>query len=400
MDFDQKLAFFRELICCGHELYLSVFDPALRVVSSNCPFADHIPALLSLAGDADRFDFLSGFTSPAMLSGKAELLWILDRGIDGEEPRCFYLLGPVFIEDVAAQRLETAVTALGITGGEKRELVQQLAAAPMLPINHFLDYGLMLHYSLTGEHLDAGTFRFVDREEAASPPQEADRQRSSHGTWAMEQELLRLIEEGNPDYRKRAARLVGRGKMMPLGGGSTLRHIKNSVIIFTALCTRSAIRGGMSPEAAYTLSDRYINRVESAGSFEEVANLNRLMQDDFVQRVRDSRVSGDSPMIQRLRQYLDTHPEQTPVVPELAAELGYSPSHLAREFKKQTGQTIQQYLRSRRIELARLALRSSGESVQSICHRLGFSSQSYFAAEFRKAVGLTPTAYRQRNGLV
>ena len=104
-------------------------------------------------------------------------------------------------------------------------------------------------------------------------------------------------------------------------------------------------------------------------------------------------------MIQKLQQYLDIHLENTPTVPEISDEMGYSPSYLAREFKKQTGMTIQQYLRARRIELARLALRSSGDSVQNIGHRLGFGSQSYFTEQFRKSVGMTPTEYRQRNGL-
>ena len=96
---------------------------------------------------------------------------------------------------------------------------------------------------------------------------------------------------------------------------------------------------------------------------------------------------------------MDTHLENTPSIPDIADEMGYSVSYLAREFKKQTGQTMQQYLRQRRIELAKLALLSSNDSIQNICHSLGFSSQSYFTAEFRKAVGMTPTEYRQRNGI-
>jgi len=400
MNLHQKLAFFYELIGCGHALYHTVFDPSLQFKDTNCPFSHHIPALLNLNEDAPFFfSSLADEQLPVVITGCSDLLWILDFEKEEGELLAFHLIGPVFLEDISVPRLEAAISALGISGGEKRELVGQLSALPMFPINRWMDYGLMLHYSLCGQHLDSGSFHFVDRKTAAPETQEKQQPISSHGTWAMEQELLRLIEEGNLDYRKRAGQLVGRGQMVPLGGGDTLRHIKNSIIIFTSLCARAAIRGGLSPEVAYTLSDRYINSVESAGSFEEVAGINSRMQDDFVQRVHDCRYAGVSPLFQKLFQYLDTHLENTPSIPDIADEMGYSVSYLAREFKKQAGQTMQQYLRSRRIELARLALLSSNDSIQNICHRLGFSSQSYFTAEFRKAVGMTPTEYRQRNGI-
>ena len=400
MSFAQNLSFFRELLRCGHELDYTVLTPELQISDTSCPFAAHIPALLGLDAEApEEFALLAEDTAPVIITGYADLLWVLDFEIEQNDLRNYHLIGPVFMEDIAAYRLESAISELGISGGDKRRLCQQLSALPMLPINHIMDYGLMLHYCLRGEHLDSGAFRFADRNSGSNALRQEEPRNSSHGTWAMEQELLRLIEEGNLDYRKRAARLVGRGRMAPLGNGDTLRHVKNAVIIFTSLCARAAIRGGLSPEVSYTLADRYINSVESARSFEEVAKINASMQDDYVQRVHECRYAGVSPLFQKLSQYLDTHLENTPSIPDIADEMGYSVSYLAREFKKQTGQTMQQYLRSRRIELAKLALLSSNDSIQNICHSLGFSSQSYFTAEFRKSVGMTPTEYRQRNGI-
>lgn len=400
MNLAQKLSFFRELLRCGHELNVTILDRELLLVDTSCPFAAHIPALLDLGGNAaSEFALLAETAAPVVITGHADLLWILDFEKEQNELCAYHLIGPVFIEDIASFRLESAASEMGITGGEKRLLCQQLSALPMLPINHFMDYGLMLHYCLWGEHLDSGSFRYADRKSPSRGICQEETRSASHGTWAMEQELLRLIEEGNLDYRKRAAQLVGRGRMAPLGNGDTLRHFKNAVIIFTSLCARAAIRGGLSPEVSYTLADRYINSVENARSFEEVAKINAAMQDDYVQRVHDCRSGAASPLMQKLREYLDTHLEKAPSVPQIAEELGYSASYLAREFKKQTGLTMQQYQRSRRIELAKLALRSSSNSIQDICQSLGFGSQSYFTEQFRAAVGMTPTEYRRKNGI-
>lgn len=205
MNLHQKLAFFYELIGCGHALYHTVFDPSLQLKDTNCPFSQHIPALLNLNEDAPFFfSSLADEQLPVVITGCSDLLWILDFEKEEGELLAFHLIGPVFLEDISVPRLEAAISALGISGGEKRELVQQFSALPMFPINRWMDYGLMLHYSLCGQHLDSGSFHFVDRKTASPETQEKQQPISSHGTWAMEQELLRLIEEGNLDYRKRA----------------------------------------------------------------------------------------------------------------------------------------------------------------------------------------------------
>lgn len=256
----------------------------------------------------------------------------------------------------------------------------------------------MLHCCLTGEKGSTHSFTFLSQE---NEPEEVP-QRSSdaaHGTWAMEQELFRLIEEGNLDYRQRAAKLVGKGQMSPLGAGDTLRHFKNTAIINTALSARAAIRGGLPPEAGYRISDDYIIAIESADSFEQIAALNSRMQEEYVTRVLRCRSGQLSPLTGRTCQYLDAHPEEKLNVPELAEKIGCSVSSLTRAFKRDTGRTLKEYLLDRRLQLAQDALRSSDDSIQDICHRLGFGSQSYFTEQFRKALGMTPTAYRQRNGL-
>ena len=400
MSLDQGLSLFYEMIGCGHELYYAVFDPSFALTESNCPFSRWLSKLLGLNDDApEQTARYAQSGTPVILSTGFGLLWIMDydRQPVGEL-RAYHVLGPVFLEDVPAHAVDRYLSDLEISGGDKRTLAQQLAALPLFPINHFTDYGLMQHYCLTGEKKDADIFAFADRT-SAEESRESTEVVSSHGTWAMEQELLRLVEEGNLDYKQRAARLIGKGQMMPLGNGDTLRHVKNSVIIFTALCARAAMRGGLAPEVAYSLSDRYIILLEQSVSFEEVARINAAMQEDYVSRVHRCRQNKLSPMVQGACQYLESHTGEKLSVPALAEKMGYSVSYLTREFKQQTGMTVNEYLLSQRIRLAKEALRGSQESIQSISHRLGFGSHSYFTAQFKAATGMTPVEYRLKNGV-
>ena len=78
---------------------------------------------------------------------------------------------------------------------------------------------------------------------------------------------------------------------------------------------------------------------------------------------------------------------------ELAKLVSLSPYHFCRAFKQSFGLPPHRYHTSRRIEHAKALLADSRLSVTEIGLRVGFSESSSFTAVFRKATGLTPTAY-------
>jgi AraC family transcriptional regulator len=80
----------------------------------------------------------------------------------------------------------------------------------------------------------------------------------------------------------------------------------------------------------------------------------------------------------------------------LAAEAGLSRFHFCRAFKESTGLSPHAWLRQYRLEQAMNMLRDTNESVVSIAAALGYSSQTAFAAAFRKLTSETPSEWRRR----
>lgn len=80
---------------------------------------------------------------------------------------------------------------------------------------------------------------------------------------------------------------------------------------------------------------------------------------------------------------------------DLAEALGYSTYYLSSQFKKQTGQSVGDYMTNLRIEKAKEMLAYSNISLTDLSARLHFSTPSYFSSVFKKHTGLTPTAYVQ-----
>jgi AraC family transcriptional regulator len=108
-------------------------------------------------------------------------------------------------------------------------------------------------------------------------------------------------------------------------------------------------------------------------------------------------VGGLSPMalrrvIERLRADSDADVSLT----ALAADAGLSRFHFCRAFKESTGLSPHAWLRQHRLEQAMNMLRDTDESVVSIAAALGYSSQTAFAAAFRKLTSETPSEWRRR----
>ena len=87
--------------------------------------------------------------------------------------------------------------------------------------------------------------------------------------------------------------------------------------------------------------------------------------------------------------------ERTVSLDELARAAGFSMYHFIRVFCHVYKQTPHQYLVQRRVEKAKLLLRTTELSVTDICFEVGFQSLGSFSALFRKATGLSPTSYRE-----
>jgi len=101
-----------------------------------------------------------------------------------------------------------------------------------------------------------------------------------------------------------------------------------------------------------------------------------------------------SPTIARAARLLDQDLAADRTVAEVAEAVGLSVTRLHERFKSETGYSPADWRSRRRVAAAKAALRHADEPVTRLAHRLGYSSSQHFATAFRKATGVSPTAYR------
>lgn len=84
-------------------------------------------------------------------------------------------------------------------------------------------------------------------------------------------------------------------------------------------------------------------------------------------------------------------------IDELAASLYTSRSRLCAVFKAETGESLGNYMRRRRMERAQDLLADSSLSIAQIAELLGFPQQAAFAQAFKAANGCSATVWRGRH---
>lgn len=80
----------------------------------------------------------------------------------------------------------------------------------------------------------------------------------------------------------------------------------------------------------------------------------------------------------------------------MARELGSSPYHLARSFKRTMGITLHQRRLVLRLHASLAMLRDRNDNLSAIALDLGFADHSHFTMAFRRQFGVTPSRWRHR----
>ena len=99
--------------------------------------------------------------------------------------------------------------------------------------------------------------------------------------------------------------------------------------------------------------------------------------------------------LRRAIDYLEANYRRRLTVTEVAGQAGIHPSYLAELFRARYDTSVGEWVRNRRLEFARDALRNPEASVSCIAFEAGFADHSHLTRLFQARFGLTPAEYRR-----
>ncbi|MDO4454274.1 MAG: AraC family transcriptional regulator [Eubacteriales bacterium] len=103
-----------------------------------------------------------------------------------------------------------------------------------------------------------------------------------------------------------------------------------------------------------------------------------------------------SDMIEKIKQYIEEHLSQEITRKEIAEFAGFNQEYLSTLFKKETGDTLSEYIQKKRLSVAKKLLRKTNLPISLISQECGYETLSYFSNVFRQRVGVSPREYRKQ----
>lgn len=100
----------------------------------------------------------------------------------------------------------------------------------------------------------------------------------------------------------------------------------------------------------------------------------------------------------RVRRFIDRNYSYHINVERIAEIMGCNRSHMFRVFKEENGVSVQEYLKSVRMEHARNMMEQTEMSVTEIMYSCGFDDLPNFSRQFKNHFGVSPGAVRKLPG--
>ncbi len=220
----------------------------------------------------------------------------------------------------------------------------------------------------------------------------------AHNPYSLEMREQDSIRTGNVEALKVCWAEQYDGKIGTLAS-DRLRHLKNLAVGVITLSSRSAIKGGLSPELSFSMADGFIQNIEDNITVDEnVVTAMHNAQLAFADAVYQLGNGSDdyNPLIQRTKDYISRHMHDKISVLQIAAELGINADYLSALFSKTEKKTLKHYITAEKLLMCENMLKYSDYSIQDISTYFAFASQSHFTKLFKEKHGITPSEYRRK----
>ncbi|GHV26324.1 DNA-binding response regulator [Clostridia bacterium] len=127
----------------------------------------------------------------------------------------------------------------------------------------------------------------------------------------------------------------------------------------------------------------------------KAARMESSVESEAAQPAEVSLAESESRIIRIAKQYIDEHFAESVTLKTVAELVGFNATYFSTRFHAECGQTFLEHLTDIRVAKAKELLRTTNNSIASICQAVGYNDINHFNALFKKNTALRPSVYRK-----
>ncbi|MCL2843119.1 MAG: response regulator [Oscillospiraceae bacterium] len=172
-----------------------------------------------------------------------------------------------------------------------------------------------------------------------------------------------------------------------------------SYVVMDVLLSASKIideLGGNAKEVLAKYAD-ISNLINADSGIETIKALLSSILESVIEYRDDVTGSKNHEVITKAQEYIQkNYSEKDISLHSVAKEVNVSPNHFSTIFSQKIGETFISYITKIRLERAKILLKTTNKRISDIGYEVGYNDTQYFSYVFKKNIGMTPKAFRNK----
>lgn len=145
------------------------------------------------------------------------------------------------------------------------------------------------------------------------------------------------------------------------------------------------------------LHDNQLNIITKVQTMKNLALLEQYINNifiDVIKSIEKNKISKARKLIEEIREYInDNYHNEELNIAEISNHFYINYSYLCYLFKREVGNTINEYIIEVRLKKAKVLFDGGNKLVSDVAERVGYSDANYFGKCFKKRYGVSPSKY-------
>ncbi len=318
-----------------------------------------------------------------------------------------FLVGPVLTQPFSRKDALYALEGYRLPQPKKSAILQFCSNLPIVPSHNLYRICNLVFGQLTGEERSMNIAQVnilpaADRHFTQPPlPSGGDivQMRQVEMRYEYSAALTDAIKQGNLPL---AMHMVGNydpGLQTTVRNANPLRNAQNYCIVLNTQLRHALEESGIHPYWVDKLSNEIGLEIEQLKNVGQLPAFFGQIIRRYCRLVQEHTYPNLKPLTNLAVTYIKEHLADNLTVKDTAKALTVNANYLSSLFHQEMGMTFIDFVNRERTNQAAALLKHTNLQIQQIASNVGYNNTSYFAKQFLKFQGVTPSHYR-RNAVI